>query len=172
MVGQINQLLDAKTKSKELDTGIDNSILLITQHINTLQKHKSADIMNNTTVNNVVKLTDRMVALKQQYNNTYDTIVNKMLEQQLKERSVVIQESGKLEDDSDYLKNQNTVAKMLEQYKPKKKITLVNVKTFEIKIFETPREAERFLGSSAINHLSDIAARKSPYKDEWLVNIE
>lgn len=169
---QINQLLDAKTKSKELDTGIDNSILLITEHINTLQKHKSADIMNNTTVNNVVKLTDRMVALKQQYNNTYDTIVNKMLEQQLKERAVVVQESGKLEDNSEYLENQNTVAKMLEQYTSRKerKITLVNVKTYETKIFTAYKDADEFLGTNG--HLRDVAQRKVPYKNEWLVSMD
>ena len=168
---QINQLLDAKTKSKELDTGIDNSILLITEHINTLQKHKSADIMNNTTVNNVVKLTDRMVALKQQYNNTYDTIVNKMLEQQLKERAVVVQESGKLEDNSEYSENQNTVAKMLEQYKlSKKKITIVNIKTNEITVFERTTDAENMLG--CIGHLRDVARQKTPYKDTYLVHVD
>ena len=167
---QLTQLINAKTRSKDLDTGIENSIKLITDHINSLQKNKSANIMNSNTANTVVKLTDRMIALKAQYNNTYDTVVNKMLEQQLKERSVIVQESGKLEDNSDYLENQNTVAKMLEQYKPKKKITVVNIKTNEVKLFERTTDAEKHIGT--VGHLREIARQKTPYKDTFLIHIE
>lgn len=166
---QISQILSAKTKSKELDTGIDNSIKLITGHINSLENQKSADIMTNSTVNNVIKLTDRMVALKQQYNNTYDIIVNKMIEQSLKERTVTVQESGKLEDYSDYNENVETVFTKLKA--TARKVKASNIKTKEVKHYGTLREAGNDFGINP-DYIRTKISTKTLYKDEWCFENE
>lgn len=166
---QISQIMSAKTKSKELDTGIDNSIKLITGHINSLENQKSADIMTNSTVNNVIKLTDRMVALKQQYNNTYDIIVNKMIEQSLKERAVTVQESGKLEDVSDYNENVETVFTKLKASAIKVKAS--NIKTKEVLHFGTLREAGNYFSMNP-DYIRTKIQMKTLYKDEWCFEKE
>lgn len=172
---QLTQTIQSQTKSKELDAGINSAISLITDHVQALQSQKTNNLMTKGAIADVTRMTDRMISLKDQFNKSYDTLVNKMSEQALKLRAIEVQEQGKIEDTAEYLENQNTVANMLSNYlenKKEKKIILVNVKTYETKTFTSVREAEEFLGPSCINHLRDIAARKSPYKEEWLVNIE
>lgn len=173
---QLTQIIDSQIKSKELDTGISNAISLMADHINSLENTKTSDTMTASTVHNVTKMTDRLISLKQQFNNTYDTLVNKMQEQSLKIRQVEVLENGKPEDSTEYATNQQVVANMMQQYlddKVQKKVILINVKTYEVKTFEGDRakqDAEQFLG--CIGHLSDVARQKSPYKGEWLVHYE
>ena len=173
---QIQQIISSQMKSKELDIGINNAVSLITGHINSLQEKKTDDLMTKQTITDVTRMTDRMISLKDQYNKTYDTLVTKMHELSLKERAIQVQESGKVEDNSEYNNNQQIVANMMKNYlenKSEKKVTLVNVKTYEVKVFEGERariEAENFLGCP--NHLSDVARQKKPYKDEWLIQYE
>ena len=172
----ISQIIQSKMKSEDLNVGIENAISLMTEHINELQTTKQSPIMRDHTVNNVNRITDRLIALKKEYNSTFDTLVNTMNTQSLKERQIRVLESGKPIDDADYLLNQNTVANMLSEYTRKnreKKVYVINVKTCESKIFEGDKaiqDAEDFLGCQG--HLADVARQKSPYKGEWIVKYE
>ena len=173
---QIHQIISSQMKSKELDNGLNNAVSLITGHINSLQENKSTDLMTKQTISDVTRMTDRMISLKDQYNKTYDTLVTKMHELSLKERAIQVQESGKVEDNSEYNTNQQIVANMMKNYldnKSEKRVTLINIETYEIKVFEGEKarvDAENFLGCP--NHLSDVARQKKPYLGKWLVQYD
>lgn len=171
---QITQIINSQMRSKDLDNGIDSAITLLSKHVSEIKKaNKDSNLLKDSSISQLTRITDRFLNSKKSYNDTYSVLVNEMIDQQLKERQVNVLENGKPEDNTEYLQNQNTVASMMENYLSKRprKITLINVKTYEIKEFSTIREAEEFLGPSCVNHLRDIVSRKSPYKQEWLVNI-
>lgn len=161
---QLTQIIDSQVKSKELDTGISNAILLITDHINTLQNSKSTDLMTKATINDVTRMTDRMISLKQQFNNTYDTLVNKMQEQSLRSRQVEVLENGKPEDFSDYNENLETVYTKLKTVA--RRIKASNIRTKEVRRYGTLREAGNAFGINP-DYIRTKISTKTLYKDEW-----
>lgn len=176
---QINTIVSTQVKSQDVDAGINDSIKMLKNHISKLKKESIANntlLLKDSTVSQLTKITDRLMTAKSQYVNAYDKMINEMITMDQKERQVQVLESGKLEDPSEYLENQNTVENLMKDYlsnKAEKTVTLVNVKTYEVKKFTGDKartDAEEFLGVSG--HLSDIARQKSPYKGEWLVSYE
>ena len=168
---QLSQIIYSKMSSQELDTGIDDAISLMANHVSAI-KSKNPTLLRDSEVNQVNRIADRMLGLKKEFNNTFDTLVNKMNEQNMKLRQLQVLENGKPEDNSEYFENQNTVINMLKKYgsKKEKKIIIVNIKTYETKTFTNYKDADEFIGAGG--HLRDIAARKTPYKETWLVNMD
>lgn len=171
---QITQIINSQMRSKDLDNGIDSAITLLSKHVSEIKKaNKDSNLLKDSSISQLTRITDRFLNSKKSYNDTYSVLVNEMIDQQLKERQVNVLENGKPEDNTEYLQNQNTVASMMEDYlaaKVDKSVTMVNVKTYEVKKFTGDRarqDAEKFLG--CVGHLSDICRQKSPYRGEWIV---
>lgn len=161
---QLIHIIESQTKSKELDQGISNAISLMTDHISDLEHNKTADIMTKSTVNDVIRMTEKMVALKTQFNNTYDTLINKMNEQAFKARQLDILENGKSEDSDDYNENLESVFSKLKT--TSRKIKATNIKTKEVKNFESIRDAAfdfKCNGDTIRKRLAD----KCLFRDEW-----
>lgn len=160
----ITQIIESKMKSVELDNGIDNAILLITEHINELQSKKSNPVMRDSTVNAVNRMTDRMIALKKEYNNTFDTLVNRMNDQSLKERSVKVLENGKPDNPEDYVQNIETVYSKLKNCR--RRVRATNIKTQEILEFDTLRACADHFKTNP-DYLRTKIHSKKLWQDYW-----
>lgn len=161
---QISQIIEAKMKSKELDKGIDDAISLITSHITELENNKETNLLTKGTINDITRLTDRMISLKQGFNNTYDVLVNKMNDQSLKTRSVEVLESGKVEDNTTYNENVETVFKQLKL--TTRPIKATNIKTKEVLTFPSIRKAGEHFNANP-DYIRQKMNSKTLYKDEW-----
>lgn len=161
----ICQIVDSQTKSKELDDGIQNAIKLMTDHINTLENTKVNKIMRSETVAQVTRMSDRLLAAKEQYNKTFDTLVNNFNAYTLKQKQLEILEQGKLEDNTEYNQNVETVFTML---KGAVRIKITNAETKEIHRFKTLREAAEFLQTTP-EYVRRKTLSKTLYNEKWLI---
>lgn len=167
---QISQIMSAKTKSKELDTGIDNSIKLMADHVNALQATKTGSIMTKNTINDITRITDRFLNLKSQFNDTYDTLINKMTDQSLKQRQVEVLERGKIEDDGEYYSNVETVFAKLKST-VSRKIKATNINTKEVKHYNSIASAANDLGCNG-DTIRKRLSDKCLHKNEWAFEEE
>lgn len=171
---QIAQIINTSMKSNEVDDGINSIITNLKNHVAELKRQSKGNaLLKDSTVKQLNSIADRFLNAKSQYTNAYDKLINNMMVMDQKERQVQVLENGKVEDSSEYLENQNTVENLMKDYlatKAEKNVTLINVKTYEVKKFTGDRarsDAEQFLGVNG--HLSDICRQKSPYRGEWIV---
>jgi len=160
----ITQIIQSKMKSVELDNGIDNAILLITEHINELQTRKTNPILRDNAVNAVNRMTDRMIALKKEYNNTFDILVNQMNTQALKERQVRVLENGKPDTAEDYIQNIETVYSKLKNCR--RRVRASNIKTHEILEFDTLRACADHFQTNP-DYLRTKIKTKKLWQDYW-----
>ena len=166
----ICQIIDSQSKSKELDEGLQNSIKLMTDHINTLENTKVNKIMRSETVAQVTRMTDRLLSAKEQYNKTFDTLVNNFNAYTLKQKQLEILEQGKLEDKSDYDENVETIFSKLRST-VSRKIKATNVITKEVKHYGSITEVAVDLkcnGDTIRKRLAD----KTLFRDTWAFEEE
>lgn len=167
---QIHQIISSQMKSKELDNGINNAILLMVDHVNALQEEKSNSLMTKSTITDVTRITDRFLNLKSQFNNTYDTLVNKMNDQSLKNRQVEVLENGKFEDSSEYNQNVETVFSKLKST-ISRKIKATNINTKEVKHYNSIASAANDLGCNG-DTIRKRLSDKCLHKNEWAFEEE
>ena len=76
----------------------------------------NTQLLKDSTVSQLTRITDRLLTAKSQYVNAYDKMINAMIEQDKKERQIQVLENGPIEDSEEYKENQNSILNMLKEY--------------------------------------------------------
>lgn len=179
----INQIIESTVKSDALDEGIETSIQLMSDHINTIKNTKNAQnqVLTDKYINQLTRMTDRFINLKEQNNRTFDILVNRMNDQTIKQRQLEVLESGKPDNSLEYLENQQAVFNLLNQ--PQQSITApyqngngkpvkaINVKTNEVLQFESISKMAAYFDSDA-DYLRKKISNGNLYKTEWKLEFQ
>lgn len=179
----INQIIESSVKSDELDKGIEDSIQLMTEHIKHIKDSKNVQnqILTDKYINQLTRMTDRFINLKEQNNRTFDILVNRMNDQTIKQRQLEVLESGKPDNAGDYLKNQQTVFNLLNQ--PEQSITApyqngngkpvkaTNVETKEVLQFESIAKMAAHFDSDP-DYLRKKISNGNLYKAVWKMEFQ
>lgn len=168
----INQIIESTVKSNELDKGIEDSIELMSDHIKQIKKNKNNQnqVLTDKYINQLTRMTDRFISLKEQNNRTFDILVNRMNDFNIKQRQLEVLESGKVEPMDEYDENVETVFSKLRST-ASRKIKATNVVTKEVRHYSSITEAAIDLkcnGDSIRKRLLD----KLLHRNEWAFEEE
>lgn len=168
---QINRSLNKAIEEDKLNKSLNDSIAILSSHISEIktQQRKSGNkTLNTPLLSSATRSIDRLISLKGISTNEFKAVDNIHNTLQ-KQKSVEKLESGVIENNSDYLENQQAVFNMLNNSKSKKSVKITNIKDNSIKIFESIRECANFLNSDP-NYISKINGKV--YNDTWLIEKE
>lgn len=179
----INQIIESKTKSNELDKGIEDSIELMSDHIKQIKHNKNSQnqILTDKYINQLTRMTDRFINLKEQNNRTFDVLINRMNDQTIKQRQLEVLESGKPDNSADYSENQQAVLNILNQ--PEESITAVyqngnskpvkatNTQTGEVLLFDSLNKMATHFDSDP-DYLRKKIYNGNLYKTVWKMEFQ
>lgn len=179
----INQIIESTIKSNELDKGIEDSINLMTTHIQEIKNSKTNQnqILTDKYINQVTRMTDRLINLKEQNNRTFDILVNRMNDQTIKQRQLEVLESGKPENSVEYSENQKAVFELLNQPEPSitapyqsgngKPVKATNILTKEILQFDSISKMAAHFDSDP-DYLRKKISNGNLYRAEWKMEFQ
>jgi len=179
----INQIIESTVKSNELDKGIETSIQLMSDHINTIKNTKNSQnqILTDKYINQLTRMTDRFINLKEQNNITFDILVNRMNDQTIKQRQLEVLESGKPDNSADYSENQQTVFNLLNQPQPSitapyqngngKPVRAINVNTQEVLNFDSIAKMAAHFDSDP-DYLRKKISNGNLYRAVWKMEFQ
>lgn len=115
---QLCKILEAKDKGKDTEEAIDTTITLYKNHIkevaDIVNRNPNSKLLSEKVVTSLNKITDRLTDIKEQEVKSYDSTVNNLFNTIVRQKQLEVVENGKVEDNSDYLENIQTVTdKML-----------------------------------------------------------
>ena len=179
----INQIIESTVKSNELDKGIEDSIELMSDHIKQIKNSKNTQnqVLTDKYINQLTRMTDRFISLKEQNNRTFDILVNRMNDQTIKQRQLEVLESGKPDNSTEYSENQQTVLNLLNQPQPSitapyqngngKPVKATNTNTQEVLQFESIAKMAAHFDSDP-DYLRKKISNGNLYKTVWKMEFQ
>lgn len=128
---QLCKIIDIRNKNSDADETINTVVELYKQHIdevkNIVDNNKATKLLSDKVTRSLNSITDRLMGIKEQQTRAYDSTVNALNNQIIKQKQLECVESGKIEDNTDYSSNQESVADKLITYKKKTQNKRVSV---------------------------------------------
>ena len=164
----IDEIVRYNSMNNKAQKALDISTVLLLNHVKAIKQDK--DIKDEIKLNGyefttVTRMVDRLVKIKECNSKMYDTTINKMTDNIIKMKTLELQEKGEVRDDTGYLKNQKTVAKLVSESISfaKKIVKAENVETKEIIYYDSIRSAANVAKLSYIHFGRNIVDSGKPH---------
>lgn len=175
---QLTKISEFKIKNDKLDETINNAIDLYKDHIfeiKNMMDEKESKLLSDKITKNLNSILDRLVEIKETNAKTYDTNVNKLIDNLIRMKSLEIAEKGRDEGKDEYSENKDIVGVFLEEYENSedkrknnsaKPLEMYDRETKETKEFPSSSECARFLqcNESAVRYHME---HKSFYRNRY-----
>lgn len=135
---QLCKIIKINNNNVEADSTISTILDLYKQHVEEVKvivdANKTTKLLSDKITRNLNSIADRVCSIKENENRTYDNVVNTLSNQVIKQKQLEVIESGKIEDNTDYVENQESVLDKLNQFNtpmltnPGKRIKLTDEK--------------------------------------------
>lgn len=180
---QIDKILKTHQNDEILSNGIDCGVEMMVNSINSMKEYMSKNdctMISANSIKSINNTVDKLLKVKEQSTEAYDTLINKLNDSLLKAKNIEKIESGKIEDNSNYQSNINTVADLLSSYDSSsdkdisvpytgntKKIILTNVITHEKHTFDSAVKCASYLQVSQPSLICLKIRTNKLYKNKW-----
>lgn len=174
----ILKIIDINKRNDKTQSTIDNIVSLYYGHVDEIKRSVDANtqtkILSEKLINNLNRICDRAIELKENANKQFEVTVNRLNDQIIKFKQLEVIENGKLEDIGDYLENQNSVLEKLssvggyDNYASNKKhVEALDLETGKVEVFPTLQSLTAALGLASASHLSTIIKAGQDYKGKF-----
>lgn len=178
---QISSIYDTNLRAKPLDEALNKSVTIMNKHISEVkvaQDSSASKALRSSEVANLCKMVDRITAIRESAIKSYDATINKLNNSVTSLKMAEARVEGPVENDTDYLNNQNTVYDMLREFDSlefkfgsKKPVLLIDSKTNEVKEYESLKALATELNTSP-EYIRKKIDRKSLYKNKYLIRFK
>lgn len=114
---QLCKILESKDKGKDTEDAIDTTITLYKNHIkevaDIVNRNPNSKLLSEKVVTSLNRITDRLTDIKEQEVKSYESTVNNLFNTIIRQKQLEVVENGKVEDNSDYLENIQTVSQKI-----------------------------------------------------------
>lgn len=166
----LDSMIENQEKDKRTEKSINTALKLYDNHIQSVETMMTGrdGMLPDKMTKNINSILDRLVTVKENRARVYNKTVQNLNDTIVKMKQLEVLETGKVESDTDYKENQQTVLQMLQDYQPlKTPVRAINIHTKEERTFESITECAN---AFEMNHgyLCKKLDTGTPYKDEWI----
>ena len=112
---QINKIVTENARSDETDKAISDAVSMYSDHIEAIKNGRQCKKLPESTISALNKMFDRMTRIKDSKTKAYDSTLNVMSKNIIKQKTLEVVEKGKSQDSAEYKENQDSVASKLAE---------------------------------------------------------
>ena len=112
---QINKIVTDNERIDETDKAITDAVDMYADHIEAIKNGRQCKKLPAATVSDLNKMFDRITRIKDSKTKAYDSTLNVMSKNIIKQKTLEVVEKGKSQDSSEYKDNQDSVASKLAE---------------------------------------------------------
>lgn len=167
----ISEIYQNNIKTKPMEDALNKAMEMMKKHITEVksaQDSSSIKALKSAEIGNICKMVDRITTVREAALKSYDLTINKLNANIAALKMTESRTEGKIEDDSDYLENQQTVFEKMAEYQRgySKKTKAVSDKTGEVREFNTLNEMAAHFNTTP-EYIRKKINNGNLYKEEW-----